>query len=794
MDRKIQALGILGLTALASGPALAQPAPAPGAKPAAATEEVVVTARRRQETLQDIPLSISALSSAEIKSARIERLADVARLTPGLNYTPLFGAQNQLPIIRGAAQTFGQLNVGVFLDGIYLSGKAGVDLEMSDLARVEVVKGPQSALYGRNTFAGAINYITRRPSDVLSGGVEMTGGEHGLFKTVASLEGGLSSNVRARVSFYNRDFDGWYKSAIDGGKVDFSHVWGASGVLELQPLDAFTATFRVSGGKEESGQPPSTLVRTNAFSGSPAGSTIPGVFSTKRNLLYVGALPEVPSDGVYVNTVRSGYELNDYGQSVNNIRSSLDLRYETSMANFAAITSYAHRTDTYQFDGDNTICDGAVNCPSFGYPFAPAIPKGATNFNLSSAHENFRDVSQEFRVSSPEGRALHWLLGVYYYDNKTTNLGENLTTAYPYSGKTAAFYGSPYIATTTNGVSEFASLSYTIANALTLTGEVRHEDESQTYFQAPLNPACATSTDTTCITFNAPSVLTKGATLTLPELKFSFVTPRFIADYKWAPTNSVYVSVAKGEKTGGFNSALNISAGNRTYTPEESWNYEIGSKNQFFNRALLINVAAYYTDWSKQQVPCQEPGTASSTNRTYICTAGQSAIYGLELEGTWRITEQVSLGGNYTYTHARYKAFKDDTLNATLAILGLPAFNFDGKRLPYVPEQKIVLIPRYETRIFGSWDLEARANVSYQSRTYVRADNLQWMKDKTVVDLRVGLERGSWRVQAFVDNVFDNKAPVAAVRFFDLVNYFVAAPLVTGADRRLGGVSVGYKF
>ena len=160
-------LGAVATLPLLAVPVLAQNTPSATqvAMAADAAPEMIVTARKRSEKLQDVPISISAFDSDEIKSARIERLGDLAKLTPGLNFTPLFGAQNQLPIIRGAAQTFGALNVGIFLDGIYLSGKAAADLELNDLARIEVVKGPQSALYGRNTFAGAINYVTARPTE-----------------------------------------------------------------------------------------------------------------------------------------------------------------------------------------------------------------------------------------------------------------------------------------------------------------------------------------------------------------------------------------------------------------------------------------------------------------------------------------------------------------------------------------------------------------------------------------------------------------------------------------------------
>ena len=191
---------------LISAPVRAQAAPA-ATQIAAADDtapEMIVTARKRSEKLQDVPISITAFDNAEIQSARIERLNDLAKLTPGLNFTPLFGAQNQLPIIRGAAQTFGALNVGIFLDGIYLSGKAAADLELNDLARIEVVKGPQSALYGRNTFAGAINYVTQRPTENFSGNIAGTIAEDGFYRLQGSLSGQLTTGIRARVGGYYR--------------------------------------------------------------------------------------------------------------------------------------------------------------------------------------------------------------------------------------------------------------------------------------------------------------------------------------------------------------------------------------------------------------------------------------------------------------------------------------------------------------------------------------------------------------------------------------------------------------
>lgn len=766
----------LVLTTMLSTPVLAQTV-----AEAAPTDEIVVTARKTSEKLQDVPLAITAFTAADIKSARIERIADVAKLTPGLNYTPLFGAQNQLPIIRGAAQTFGQLNVGVFLDGIYLSGKAGVDLELNDLERIEVVKGPQSALYGRNTFAGAINYITKRPSAELEANVEGTAATHGLFKGLATVSGPLSDTIRVRVGGFYRESDGFYRSAIDGGRVDFAKTYGGTGTVELAPSEDFTATLRVTYSNEDSGQPPSSVIRNNSALGTPAG----GSATQQRNLLYIGRLPSTARNGVTVNTAPvAGLPGDSYGDREEAIRASGTLEYDFGGVTATSLTSYSRRDAQYTYDGDNTVCDRTGGCPNFGFPFAPAIPQGKSDFALSSNDGYFRDISQELRLSSSSKSRLEWLVGGFYYDNRNVGTDRGITlpgtlaiTSYTAA---AAAYKYPRTVLTTESYSLFGSATFHVTDAFGITGELRYEHEKQGFAQSFVNPTGTTG---------------PAAVRPVAEQKFHFTTPRVIVNYQIEDDKLIYASYARGAKTGGFNTGLNI-LNNFAYKPEYSNNYEIGLKSDFLDRTFRLNVAGYYIDWNDQQAACQTPVTAggSSTNRTYTCNVAASTIYGSEVEASARITENFTFAANYSFTHARYDSFIDDSLAQTLTLAGRPAINFNGKHLPYVPDHKFVLSPRLSFPVNDSFNLEARADMQYQSRTYVRADNFQNFGDKTVVDLRVGLRSEALSVQLFANNIFDNKSPVAGVRFFDSTNYSVSSPLVQGADRRQIGVTVGYTF
>ncbi len=778
-------LAAAAVSALNSGgAAFAQTAPQASA--GFANEDILVTARKREESLQDVPLAITAFGSEEIREARIERLSDVAKLAVGLNFTPLFGAQNQLPIIRGAAQTFGQLNVGVFLDGVYLSGKAGVDIELADLERIEVVRGPQSALYGRNTFAGAINYVSRRPSDTLEGWADATVGDNGMLRFSGSVSGPLGDKVRVKVGGYYREHNGWYRSGIDGGRVDDGQLYGGTAAVEFLPADNISILWRGSYSREDIGQPPSNVIRTNAYPGRPAGSPA----GTVRNILYVGDVPNIPKDGVLVNTGQAfigvGGQLGDYGQVQSTYRTNLKIEIDSGPVVFTSITSFDQRDTDYTFDGDNTICDTpstappSTGCPNFGFPFAPAIPLGKSDFGTSSNKGYSRDWSQELRLASQPGGSFDWLVGAYYYDNKNKGIDRSLN---PQTLANANAHGYPEQTTTTQSMALFGSVTWRPSDVFALTGELRYENEAQRFQQVPTN--------------GTPSPTIGSRRVFDLKENFEFVTPRVIADWKVAEGKMLYASVARGTKTGGFNTNLSIFDDQRTYDPEKSWNYEIGAKTDWLDNRLRLNLAGFYTDWTDQQVACQNPVNligGSSTQRTYVCNVGQADIFGIEADMVARLGQYFTLSGNYAWTKATYKEFVDDSLAAALIIAGLPPIDFDGKRLPYVPEHKFVVSPAFSVPVGDTWEATGRVDLVYMSKRYVRADNLQSFAPKTTVDLRLGVANENLSFQFFVNNLFDDKVPVAAVRFFDSVNFSVASPLVQGPERRQIGGTVRYSF
>lgn len=214
-----------------------------------ALEEVVVTARKVEERLLDVPVSITAFTAVEIERAGIRDLNDLAALTPGLTFSNVFGELLPTPVIRGVAPTDinGENNAAIFVDGVFISGREGLNFSQLDLERIEVVKGPQAALYGRNAFSGAINYVTARPTDEFKGKAEATLGSDDQRSASVALSGPLlEGTLKGRLAVLWDDFDGTYDNRIAGGPDIGGHEYKtAQAALYFTPTEMFDALLSV---------------------------------------------------------------------------------------------------------------------------------------------------------------------------------------------------------------------------------------------------------------------------------------------------------------------------------------------------------------------------------------------------------------------------------------------------------------------------------------------------------------------------------------------------------------------
>ncbi len=698
---------------------LAAPVSVSWAQPAGGTgvetsDEIVVTARKREETLQSVPLSISAFTAETIDNAGINNIEDIASLTPGFTFAPLFGGGAATPVIRGQSTTIGEPNVGFFVDGVYQSSRAIMDASLGDdVARVEIVKGPQSALYGRNTFGGAVNIVSRPPSDTLEGRLEASYGDFNTRSFRGSLSGPIAEdNLYFRIGATHRASDGYFTNSLTGGDLDTRETTVIAGMLEARPTNALNVRLRVAHENTRDGDDPLVFAVNNA---APADLT--GGASPATNQIFRGELLAPTSFAV-----TPGHNNRDLWTA------SLTVDWDLGPVSFTSITGFNELTLDSAVDND----------------YSPVQARYATS--LTDLYE----VSQEFRFASTGPGRFQWMGGAYYFlSNSDTHLED--------------LWGVDALPIASN-----LALPAGIRNQILggLINDLNEETESFSIFgQASLNlterlrvsAEARWTTETKRVNSTDRSQLTGLVTGTyVNEREFENVLPRFTLDYQATDDILLYASAALGEKVGGFNVVTVAGAildSERTYEPESAWNYEIGAKTSWYNGRLVLNGAAYYIDWSDQIVRA-----LGATFATLNTNAGEASVRGVELEMRARPADGLEINAGVAYTDSSY----DSYTFGTLAFLGMNPV-LDGRRLQYVSEWQAYTSIQYVTPIGNGVDWFSRLDLTYQSdQNAVQTDDA-YTGDATILNLRTGLDFNNVSLRLFVNNVTEEDSALVGV-------------------------------
>lgn len=431
----IAVLGMAGLLATA------------GMTPAVAQElgEIVVTARRVEEKLKEVPLAITAFDSAAIESAAISNLHDVAALTPGLSFFNPFGENLPVPVIRGVVpqDIFGDNSAAIFVDGVYVSGREGLNFSQLDVERIEVLKGPQSAMYGRNAFSGAINYVTKPPGDVFESRAEVEAGSSGKQRVLGMVSGPLPyvDGLSGRLSALYDEWDGSYTNTLapenDIGGYRFRSVQGK---LRWQPGDDLDINFGLYLSNDE--------IDEAAMAGMPANCEDQVEQTTKdasegplpRLQDYCGEFPKLEGipDALYRDAfpnmvinpdsvTRDGMPkmAGALGEDRNLVRSNLHVAWNLDIGTFTSLTGYSNTRQDTLSDFSRSRGDSVplVYCPTA--TTAGGLPTCLPPYDWARAPMGFIDDedgttteewSQEIRFTSPAEARLRYSVGFYYYN------------------------------------------------------------------------------------------------------------------------------------------------------------------------------------------------------------------------------------------------------------------------------------------------------------------------------------------------------------------------------------------
>ena len=747
------------LAGTASFLAMAIPAHAQASAEAEAmSAEILVTARKRTESLQNVPISVQAFTSEALEASNILNLEGLAAFAPGVQlfqnvdrgYGQVFirGLQNTPPV----GDTTREL-ASIFIDGIYFTGGVGA-INTDNIERVEVIRGPQSALFGRSTFSGAINFITKTPGNELSAEFAATAATYDEYWISGSINAPLVKDVlAARLSGRFRDFGGQYTNALDGSALGEQQDLTVNGQLYFTPGERFSAKLTATYTEQRDGPASAMLVGrkpTHNFTMPNGNTTFRGVlrptgepprqnsFPSDPGKLFV--FPPFPT-GIVFDSVPG----NSDGDRLQLRRNGLERDFFFASANL-----------------EYEIADGYVL--SYLGAYSNEKAERLWDFELSpennyfgSRRTNSRSHSHEVKIASPNDGRFRWLVGAAYFNQKLYERdagGLFGTNAFPFLAAfpaDAVFVGAgprTNVDRKIDNYAVFGSVGYDFSEQFSVSLEGRWQRDELT----------DTVSRVTGETIN-------GAT--------NAFLPRAILEWKPNRDLLVYASAAKGLRPTTINSQfagrtdaqkarllaefpeLNIAI----LAPEETiWSYEVGFKATLMDGRMTFNANAYYSDWRDSQdlrsLLAFIDGPDQPIVSTLVTLSGPDIeAYGLELDTSIRATDNVTLGGSFAWNHTKLKGNTQEANQARFLLQTRP----NGERLGQVPEFSGSAFAQYNGEISSKLGWFFRTEGVYVGSRFADSLNLTETGDSLDVNLRLGFETGRFSATFFVTNLFQDK-------------------------------------
>lgn len=677
------AAGLLASTAMT--PALASQ----GEPPAEDDKEIIVTAQRRAQNIQDVPISITALSGEALETRSVRNVNDAIAFAPNVATTtgPTGGNFGGF-FIRGVGQLDNSIaldpGVGVYVDDIYIARLQASSVDLLDLERLEVLRGPQGTLFGRNTIGGAISLVTKNPEfDDFSLRVRGIVGARNRFDLSAAFNAPLGDNAGVRATVFTRNQDGWGRNVYTGDTFgDVSEIGGRLKLL-VEPTDRLTILLQGDYLTASNSPSHQVLLGFNPH----AGITVP------RPPQFGGPFfrPGVSPTGVPFPAGVGDDRSTDRFANFASVPSQLDIETGgvslTVSADLGGVTLKSI-TGWRAFDEDS---------------FADFDGTGFVMYDNASVLRQ-EQFSQELQLSGQIGN-LNFLLGGYYFSEDAFN---NVTLC---TGTNQARLVNRCLRSRNNiwldveSIAAFGELSWDVTDWLNIFGGLRWTRETKDQANdSLLDNREGVVTVLPPIAIPAPGTTRVALPFTEVSGTFSAVTPRIGVNLQVADRVRVYASFAEGFKSGGFNGRPS-SQEIISYDPEEARTYEVGVKADFFDRLLRVNAAVFQSDYRNQQLLVFTAISGLFETRN----AGDSRIRGFELELDANISERLALRGTLGHLDAGYRTLSPQVAGITL-----------DTPLPLTPEWTYTISGEYrlplpdlgELRLRGDWTY--RSQVSYQ--------------------------------------------------------------------------------
>jgi outer membrane receptor protein involved in Fe transport len=657
---------------------------------AAVLEEVVVTATKRAESIQDVPVSVAAVSAERMDKMGISDMEDLSIVIPNfeINSAAIMPNLYIRGLGGGLAHSIEQ-SVGRFVDDVYISRAAINFHPFMDVAGVEVLRGPQGTLFGKNTLAGAMIMRTGDPTDEFEAGIDLSVGDYsttGGNKEVSGfVSGPLSESVNARLAFMWKDKDGFYENTMEGPDGADREDKGIRVKFDWAVSDSTTVGLKLE--HMEYDEDGSDTAETNAFAGGDAGwqglaanagAANPELVSANLDwVIHVDC-----SDANAAPGPQAGQSIGAFcpfrDQESDNI--TLDIEHDIEGGTIKLISAYQTYDYTHGFHGADM---------------------GAVNMFRAIRAEEFSGFSQEIRFTSEPNDSFDYIVGLYYEDS---NIERDQTSHLNLPGGPFMTEEEPW-EQDTETLAVFGQFRWSFADSWTaiVGGRWATEDKEFT-FDRWYNEYQTNN-------FLFSEVVGKNEDRT--EKKF---TPSFTLQWDVNEDINLFANLSRGHKTGGFSDRVDEQETDIEFDAEVVDSFELGAKTYWLDGALSMNLTYYYMEIEGLQLSTQIEGTVANFK---VDNAADTTSTGLEFELNWALNDNWLVGGNYSYTDATYDEFvgagdcpeKYENAEGVCDLGGLP--------LQYAPENKGSLFLEYSAdSVLNGWSFSARGDISFTDDQY----------------------------------------------------------------------------
>ncbi|WP_350447287.1 TonB-dependent receptor [Pseudomonas solani] len=732
-----------------------------------ALQKVTVTARRREEDVQDVPTPITTLSGATLETQRVYKVQDLQQVLPSVNVAFIHARQSSVAV-RGIGNNPAsdglEGSAGVYLDNVYLGRPGMAVFDLLDIEQLELLRGPQGTLFGKNTTAGVLNISTRAPTFSPERTVEVSGGQDGYFQAKGTVNGALSETLAARLSAYRTRDDGFIKNIHNGDDLNGGERQGVRGQFLFEPNEDFSLRWINDYNEEDSS------TGTMVVYGAPARYW--------QRAALAGASPLRDPDDKKVNI--------DGRQSVSVHQGGSSVEANWNLAGGYTLTSIS----AYRYWHFTPANDESLNVPAL-------LDTGV------EVHD--RQFSQEIRLASPTGGAFDYVLGAYVFNQ---NLGNKTFTDY---GSQADLFllganldALNNVSTKANGKIEtdsyalFAQGTWHLTDRLDFTAGLRgtyEEKDANIKRFAPVGGAAVTG-QAAAIRAAQLGAYDSG------DLSLHNAAPSFLLSlaYKFDDDLLGYASLAHGEKSGGVNLAVGSApvagADSLLVGPERANDAELGFKSTLLDRRLLLNANLFWTGIHGYQATTLYQAPGSTNVVQVLANAGSVRSRGLEFEATALPVRGLTLNVNGSYNDVTYLSFKDAPCPGEVSTApGAPATcDLTGERVVGASKWIANLSGEYKWQLENRIEPYLTASYSYRSEAEGTLDNsdLSKIDGYGLVNLSAGVRRdlGDGQVDAsiWVRNATDTDYYLSAFAYLNgAYTASVGAP-------RTAGVSLRYDF